>query len=218
MGKSDGPRIGWWLLRGAVALAGLAVVALSFLRYDALYEDDRAVLTAPRCGTPAAAQHADCVRVESAAVTGKDAKDGDGSTRYEVTVRRETAGEKTFETSESFHGAVHTGDAVELRIWKGRVAELAFRDQSTRPENVPLLGMIWVGLLAAGGTALLVAGVARPPYEWGVPVAVAVLYSPAVWFFGIRLLSSRLPVVVTLGVPALAWLVVTGFALRVVRD
>ncbi|WP_031077505.1 hypothetical protein [Streptomyces sp. NRRL WC-3742] len=217
MGKSNGPGVGRWLLHGALTLAGLAVVALSFLRYDALYEDDRAVLTAPRCGTPAAAQHADCVRLESAAVTGKDVKD-DGSTRYEVTVRRETAGEKTFETSESFHSAVHTGDSVELRIWKGRVAELAFRERSTRPENVPLLAMIWVGLLAAGGTALLVAGVARPPYAWVVPVAVAVLYSPGVWYIGIRLLSARLPAVVTLGVPALVWLAITAFAVVLVRD
>ncbi|MEU4587764.1 hypothetical protein AB0F92_37890 [Kitasatospora aureofaciens] len=214
MGKRYGPAGGRWLLRAVLTLAGLALVVLSFLRFHALDEDGRAFRTAPLCAPSSAAPHADCVRLETGRVTGKRVDDSGDTPTYDITVGREKAQERTVCIDFSFYKAVEPGATVELRIWNGRVVAIAFDGRTTEPADTPWLSMVPVGLLAGVGTALLVAGLAGPGRDRSIPYGLATLFSAASWFGGAVLLTVRWPVVVTLGVPALIWLVITVFAVE----
>ncbi|MFJ9692487.1 hypothetical protein [Kitasatospora sp. NPDC101183] len=195
---------------GLLALVGLGLVVLSFLRYGALHEEDIAFRSAPVCGTPAATRHPDCVRLESGWVVRKREDHDD----HEVTVGREGTEDRDYQVDSPLYEALSDNSTLELRLWHGRVVSLAFQGHNSEPMNTPWLSMLWVGLLAGVGTAALVTGLSGPDEaEWVIPAALATLFSAAVWFRGSLILTERRPDWATYGEPAVVWLLVVAFLL-----
>ncbi|WP_416874593.1 hypothetical protein [Kitasatospora sp. SC0581] len=221
MGKTDGLRggrgraAGALLLRGLLALLGLAVVAIGFVRFDAAYDARGAYLDAPACGARAAGPQEDCLRSESGRVTRKWADPGNDSTSYGIAVARENGPSDTYPVRESFYDAVDVGSVVELRLWHGRVADIAYQGRRTEPPSTPWLAMTGVALLVGAGTTLLVRGLTgtfQSEGDWRVPLGTAISLFLATGFGGALMLSQHWPWGLAMAVAAAAWLAAAALA------
>ncbi|KJS57930.1 hypothetical protein [Streptomyces rubellomurinus] len=225
MGKVDGPRdrrprrgpAAGQVLRGLIAALGLAIVVFSFVRYHDAYDDGRAYLDAPVCGATAdGVAQADCLRPESGRVTKKWVDADSDSTSYRLAVLRENAPGRTYTVDESFYNAVDVGSTVELRFWRGRVAEIIHQGHRTDPQTTPWALMFPIGLLVVAGTALLAGGLAGAFLAaWRIQAVILVPLFLLTWDVGARLLSWRWPLALTMGLPMLAWLIAAALATAV---
>ncbi|MER7580684.1 hypothetical protein [Kitasatospora sp. NPDC097691] len=196
------------LARSLLVLAGLAVTAVGFRLFLDVHDEMGAHRTAPVCGTAAATPGTDCARHESGRVTAR--KDDDG---YRLTVARETAPTGTYDVDQDFYDDVETGTNVEVTVWRGRVAEIAYhghRAENPRSSRLPALE---VAAVVAVGSALTARGLARSrDADWGAPALGAFVIGYFAFVGGEFLLPAPWPLAVTLGVPLLGWLVLTATA------
>ncbi|MFD8786574.1 hypothetical protein [Kitasatospora sp. NPDC059599] len=215
-GWATGP-VGRWLAHGLLVALGLAVTALCFRWYVDTDREVNAHLTAPTCGTAAAAPGADCLRHESGKVRSKNARESNDSTIWELTVSRESAATATYSVGEAFYHDVAVGTDVQLALWRGRVAEVSYHGHSAENRSRPWLAFLGVALPAGLGSALTACGLARPRRNAvaasAVASATASIWTAVFAFFGASaLLSGPVPFVIAVGVPALGWLAMTAVA------
>ncbi|CAM5581207.1 hypothetical protein BOQ63_002745 (plasmid) [Streptomyces viridifaciens] len=222
MGKGDGRRdrrpgrgpAGGVLLRGLVAVLGLAIVVFGFVRYHDAYDEGGAYLDAPVCDARADGEaQVDCLRSESGRVTKKWVDINIDTASYRLTVLRENTPARTYKVDRSFYEAVDVGSTVELRSWRGRVAEIVQQKHRSDPPSTPWAAAFRISLLVTAGTALLAGGLAGVFLErWRIQAVILVPLFLLTWGLGARLLLWHWPQALTMGLPALAWLIAAGLA------
>ncbi|MEU9044740.1 MULTISPECIES: hypothetical protein [unclassified Kitasatospora] len=203
--------VGRTLARGLLLLAGLATVFVAFSWFVGGYRSVDAYLAAPDCGTAAAAPGAACVRHETGKVTAGKVDNSGDSTSYELTVARETARSHTFDVGEAFYDEVAIGTDVDLKIWNGRAVEVSWHGHRASVPDIPWLTCLKVALLVGAGTALTLYGLAWPSASaQAVPPATALGMAFVSLLGSFTLCLAQWPLVVTLALPILAWLLFTA--------
>ncbi|MER7580685.1 hypothetical protein [Kitasatospora sp. NPDC097691] len=221
--RPPGPRvyraIARGLARSLLLLAGLATVALAFSWFVDAYRSVEAYRAAPDCGTAAAAPGAPCVRHETGRVTARKVDNSGDSTSYDLTVTRETAPGKVFSVGEAFYKDAKVGTDVDLKIWNGRPVEVSWHGHRASTPDVPWLSCLKVALLVGFGSALTACGLAWPREDSvSVPAFAAVLIFFATLLGSVILCLAQWPLVITLVIPALAWLLLTALVTAVARE
>ncbi|MFD8756450.1 hypothetical protein ACFV0O_36560 [Kitasatospora sp. NPDC059577] len=207
------------LARGLLLLTGLAVTVLGFTRYVDAYDGVGAPRHAPTCGTAAAAPGADCLRHETGKVTAGRVDNSNDAPGHWLTVARETAGEHEYPVGKAFYDDVEVGTDVDVTVFRGRVAEVSYRGHRARNPSTPWLASTEIALLVGLGSALTAYGLtrARPATE-ATPVGIAAFITFLSFFGNLVLVSTQLPLAVTLAVPALAWLALTAGSTAAARN
>ncbi|MEV0537984.1 hypothetical protein [Kitasatospora sp. NPDC050463] len=203
------------LTQGLLLLAGLATTVLGFGWFVDANDAAGAYRTAPVCGTAAHTPGTDCVRRETGKVTARDAANNGDSTTYTLTVARETAPKHSYTVNSAFYYDAKTGTDVDLTVFRGRVAEIAYQGHRAQNSGTPWLSSLEVALLLGLGFALTAAGltwsrlgVQAAPFYFAIAVFVVILA-----FLGcLVLVSSQLPLAATLAIPVLGWLFMTASA------
>ncbi|MFE6055918.1 hypothetical protein ACFQ6N_34675 [Kitasatospora sp. NPDC056446] len=207
------------LAQGLLLLAGLATVALGFTWFVDTYDEAGRYRTAPACGTAAAVAGTDCVLGETGRVAARKRDDSGDSTSYELTVARETAPRETFDVGEAFYDDTEIGTNVDLKVWRGRVAEVSYHGHRAQNPDTPWLTSVEVAFLIGLGSVLTVYGLTWPrDNARSVPVFAA-LWVVAFSFAGcVILVQIQLPFALTLGIPVLGWVLMTAGTTAVTLD
>ncbi|MEV6979012.1 hypothetical protein [Kitasatospora sp. NPDC093806] len=215
LGRAAGTA-GHVLAQGLFLLAGLAAAVLGFGWFAGASEASSAYRGAPACDT--AAPGADCVRHESGKVTARERHSGGDSTTYTLTVARENAPRHTYTVSWEFYDDAKPGTDVDLTLYRGKVAEVSYREHRATDPDTPWLTCFKVALLAGLGAALTALGLAwtrpggpAPAFGFGLLTACLALAG------SLALVSAQLPLAAALAVPVLGWLVMTGTATAATR-
>ncbi|WP_354644749.1 hypothetical protein [Kitasatospora camelliae] len=208
------------LAQGLFLLAGLAVTVLGFGRFVDVNDEMGAYRRAPACGTAAAAPGTDCVRHETGTVTAGDTDSGGEGTTYTLTVARETAPTHGYTVDSGFYYAAEVGTEVDLTVFRGRVAELSQGGHHAQNPGTPWLASAEVAFLVGLGSAFTVQGLAwsRPGPRGARSTVAALAVVPPAFLGSLVLISSQLPLAVTLAGPVLGWLVLTAVATAATRD
>ncbi|MCG6494126.1 hypothetical protein [Kitasatospora sp. A2-31] len=198
------------LIQAVFLLAGLATTVLGFTWFVEGYDVVGAYRHAPVCGTAAATPGTDCLLHETGKVTARFVHRGEEDS-YELTVARETAPERDHSVGKAFYDAAQVGVDVDLSVFRGRVVELSYRGHRAEDMITPWLTAFKVALLAGLGSALTAQGAAwwRSGLQ-ALPFGIAVFVVFSAFFVALLLMSAQWPLAVTLGVPALGWLVLTA--------
>ncbi|MFB7471597.1 hypothetical protein [Kitasatospora sp. NPDC056184] len=195
------------LALGLLVAAGLAAVAVGFRWFFAVYDDLGAYRTAPVCGTAAPTPREDCVRGGTGRVEARRVRYSEDERHYELTVSREGAPTREHEVGEAFYKDAGVGSEVELRVWRGRVAEISYHGHRARTLSPPLLTALALSLLVGFGSALLVQRLIEQPLS--VPTSIA-LNGGWVTFFVFMgaciLLEQQWSFALTLGLTVPGWL------------
>ncbi|MFJ9453793.1 hypothetical protein ACIRST_01830 [Kitasatospora sp. NPDC101447] len=217
------PRLHWVIVRGLaralLVAAGLATVLLAFSWFVDAYRSVDAYRAAPDCGTAAAAPGAPCVRHETGKVTARKVDNSSDSTTYDLTVARETAPGRTFSVGEAFYREAKIGTDVDVKVWNGRPVEVSWHGHRASTPDIPWLSTLKVALLVSAGTALTAYGLAWPRDSYrGTPVVAAVSIFIPTYIGALILCLAQWPLIVTLVIPGLAWLLLTATAVAASRE
>jgi hypothetical protein len=191
-----------------LVVVGLALTVLGFVQFTDTFEEARAYRATPVCA-PAAKPGDDCVTLESGRVTKKSEEPSSDSTDYVLTVARETAPTDRYYVGKAFYRDVDTGTVVELKILKGKVFELSYHGHRSQPPNTPYLATAEFSGLIAVGLVMVAAGlVGDIEYMVGLALAYIAGITIATGTGSIFLITFQWPLIVTLSVAVVCWLIV----------
>ncbi|WP_210588262.1 hypothetical protein [Streptomyces sp. GESEQ-35] len=151
--RPDPPYFTALRLVGFVLAAGALMVG-AYLSWGP-FQDLRAYQRAQSCGAAEAARTADCVGQETGEVAQKDSyEEGDKESKqtiYELTVRRASGSFEMHQVHSEVYSAAQVGIEADLKIWHGRVVEIAVGAETFEltPMGADLawrLGLLWAGL------------------------------------------------------------------------
>ncbi|MER6364003.1 hypothetical protein [Kitasatospora sp. NPDC001527] len=204
-------------LPALLVLAGLATTALGFGWFAAADMRVHAYRSAPACDTAAArGPGTHCVRHEPGRVTAKAVHAGAGpaadnpEATHTVTVAREAAPTRSYKVGAAFYADVEIGAAVDLMIFRGRVASVAYQGhRADNPNRSSLAVLLGVALLVGLGSTLTSHGLSwsRLGPSAARFAAIGAVAAVLAFFAGFGLIWSSLPPALLLGLPALAWLI-----------
>ncbi|MFF2149020.1 hypothetical protein [Kitasatospora sp. NPDC058190] len=191
-----------------LVVVGLALTVLGFVQFTDTFEEARAYRATPVCA-PAAKPGDDCVTLESGRVTKKSEEPSSDSTDYVLTVARETAPTGRYYVGKAFYRDVDTGTVVDLKILKGKVFELSYHGHRARPPYAPYLAIAeFSGLIAVGLVMIVTGMVGDIEYLVGMALGYAAGITIATGIGSIFLITIQWPLIVTLGVAVVCWLIV----------
>ncbi|MBD0692585.1 hypothetical protein BG452_10940 [Streptomyces sp. CBMA123] len=117
---------------------------------------------------------------------------------YRLTVLRENTPARTYKVDRSFYEAVDVGSTVELRSWRGRVAEIIQQKHRSDPPSTPWAATFRISLLVTAGTALLASGLAGVFLElWRIQAVILTPLFLLTWGLGAHLLLWHWPQALT---------------------
>ncbi|MBD0689605.1 hypothetical protein [Streptomyces sp. CBMA123] len=199
-------------LPAALAVLGLALTILGFVRFTDTFEQTRAYRATPTCAADAK-PGADCVTLESGRVTKKEEEAGSDSTDYMLTVSRETAPTGRYAVGKAFYEDVDAGTTVELRILHGKVFELSFQGHRSRPENTPYLTIFEFSGLIGVGMIMIIGGLFG---DLEFMLFISLGYSAGATlltaFGSLLLISLQWPLLVTLPIAVTCWLIAAAIS------
>ncbi|WP_030231662.1 hypothetical protein [Streptomyces sp. NRRL S-350] len=212
-------RVARWLACLLLLVAGAATAALGFSWFVDAYHESGAYLTAPSCGTAEAVPGADCLRHEAGKVRAGRVDNSGDSPSYELTVSRESAPSGTYTVGKAFYDDVEIGTDVELAVWRGRVVVVSYHGHRADNPSTYWLTSLKVALLVGLGSALTAYGVTLPRGgAVGSPAMGAAFVVVFAFFGSLLFLSTQWPFAVTLGVPVLAWVLMTAAVTAIAWD
>ncbi|MET8701317.1 hypothetical protein ABZW10_20985 [Kitasatospora sp. NPDC004723] len=209
------------LIPALLVLAGLATTALGFAWFADADMRMNAYRAAPPCSTAEAhGPDARCVRHEPGTVTAKAVHRGSGPSaddpekEHKLTVAREAAPTRSYEVGRALYEDVEIGATVDLTVFRGRVAAIAYRGHhidTPRPSITVYFGTV---LLVGLGAALTSHGLSWPrlgpsPARFATVggAAAGLAFLSGMAFMWLPLSSGLL-----LALPVLLWLIVTATA------
>ncbi|GAA1390202.1 hypothetical protein GCM10009639_18600 [Kitasatospora putterlickiae] len=208
-----------------LVLTGLATTTLGFAWFAGADVRVHAYRTAPVCGpaaVPGPGTH--CVRHERGTVTAKATHAGAGPSAGDpdaertVTVAREAAPTRTFSVGAAFYVDVEIGATVDLTVYRGHVAAIAYQGhRADTPSRLSLAVLLGVMVLVGLGVALASHGLSWPRLGPSAArfAAVGAVAAVLAFFGGFALMWIPLPPDFLLALPVLLWLVVTAAATAV---
>ncbi|WP_380284046.1 hypothetical protein [Kitasatospora purpeofusca] len=201
-----------------LVLAGLATTVIGFLWFADADIRVYAYRNAPACGATAHGPGTECVRHETGVVTAKSVHPGAGpgaakpAGGHTVTVAREAAPARGYEVTEAFYDRVRIGADIDLTIFRGRVAALAYQGHRVDNQDVSYLVSFGVPFLIALGSALTTHGLTWPRLGPELPrfAAVGVIALTLALISSLVFVALPMPPALILAIAILLWLTATA--------
>ncbi|MEE1781565.1 hypothetical protein PUR71_01230 [Streptomyces sp. SP17BM10] len=197
-------------------VAGLCAVGFGIAQTVAVNQDVGAYARAPGCTTGNPPPGPACVWLESGRVTGRYVGRSGDSTTHNLTVARESdPGGEDYDVGVAFYDDADVGTYVQLKVWKGDVAEVYYRGHKSVFPQFRFGFLALLALLIAVGTSMVIAGLPRVDEDarWMSLVALVPFFF-AGWFFDLFFGAVRLPLAVAVAVITTGWLAMTAIAVK----